>query len=98
VRVPLAAMLISVAACAAPQRRSRVAIHCEPPEAEVTVDGMPYGAAADYTGANRILLAPGRHVLELRAHGLVETRRLEVGPEDDITVNVALGAAQGAAR
>jgi hypothetical protein len=88
-------MLIWIAACAAPQRRSRVALHCEPPEAEVTVDGMPYGAAADYTGANRILLAPGRHVLELRAHGLVETRRLEVGPEDDITVNVVLGAAQG---
>ena len=100
-RLLLAALLGVCAAglgCAAAQGKARVAIRCEPPDAEVTVDGMPYGLASDYAAGNRILLAPGRHVLELRAHGVVETRRLEVGPEDDLTVNVALGAWQGVAK
>ncbi len=82
------------AACAAPlaPRRAQVAILCSEPDAELTVDGVPRGEARDYAGgAHHLLLAPGAHVLVLRGKSATETRTLTVGPEDNVTLTIALG-------
>lgn len=97
--------LIALGACAGARatRNARVSVRCDDADAELVVDGVPRGTAGDYAGAHRLLLTPGLHRLELRAHGAVETRALQVGSDDDVTLNIALGegaraAAQGVPR
>ena len=89
--------------CAAAQSgRARVALRCAVPEAEVTVDGVPYGRVSDYPGGTgrQLLLAPGAHRIVVRAEGGARIEReLVVGPEDALTVAFELAnSSQGAAR
>ena len=92
----------ALVACAAAQGRGRVAVRCADPAAEVEVDGVPYGIAADYAGGEgrQLLLAPGAHRIVLRAAGgRLSAREVAVGPEDSIAVAFDLpsGATQGQA-
>lgn len=92
----VAALLASCAGPAAPGR-AKVALRCDEPDAELTVDGVPHGDAKEYAGPHRLLLAPGVHVLVLRSHGAVQSRSISVGPQDNLTLNIAFGAAGRAA-
>jgi len=90
----------ALVACAAAQGRGRVAVRCADPAAEVEVDGVPYGVAADYAGGEgrQLLLAPGAHRIVLRAAGGGQSaREVAVGPEDSISVAFDLPAGKPAA-
>ena len=92
-RFALAAL--ALVACASAQGRGRVALRCADPGAEVEVDGVPYGVAADYTGGEgkQLLLTPGAHRISLRAAGGGRSvREVAVGPEDSISVSFDLPA------
>ena len=95
--VALAALGLS---CAAAQAgRARVALKCPVPDADVTVDGVPYGRVSDYPGGTGklLLLLPGVHRISVRAAGggRIE-RELSVGPEDALTVAFELETKGGA--
>ncbi len=97
--VPVVLVVLALVACAAVQGRGRVALRCADPAAEVEVDGVPYGLAADYGGGEgkQLLLTPGTHRIVLRAAvGGQSAREVAVGPEDSITVAFDLPA--GAAK
>ena len=92
---PALCFALALAACASVQGRGRVALRCADPAAEVEVDGVPYGVAADYAGGEgkQLLLAPGTHRIVLRAAGGGQSaREVAVGPEDSISVAFDLPA------
>ncbi len=91
----------ALAACAGPGGaalgRAKVELHCDAPDAELTVDGVPYGAVGDYAGPHRLLLSAGEHRLVLRGNGSIATRSIMVGAQDNLTLTIALSASgQGA--
>jgi hypothetical protein len=70
---------------------ARVALRCADGSAEVSVDGAPAGRVSDYAG-HRLRVRPGRHRIEVRGQGAVEVREMELGPEDDVALAIALRA------
>ena len=86
---PVLLGVLALVACASAQGRGRVALRCADQAAEVEVDGVPYGVAADYTGGEgrQLLLTPGLHRIALRGgSGGLAVREVAVGPEDSIAV------------
>jgi hypothetical protein len=92
---PVVLVALALVACASVQGRGRVALRCADPDAEVEVDGVPYGVAADYAGGEgrQLLLASGTHRIVVRgAAGGQSAREVAVGPEDSIAVAFDLPA------
>jgi hypothetical protein len=88
--------VLALVACASVQGRGRVALRCADPAAEVEVDGVPYGVAADYAGGagRQLLLAPGTHRIVLASGEARSAREVTVGPEDSLWVAFDLPAGQ----
>jgi hypothetical protein len=98
-RTPLLAAFALVACASGAGGRGRVALRCPDPAAEVEVDGVPYGVAADYSGGDgkQLLLTPGAHRIALRGSaGGRAVREVAVGPEDSISVAFDLPPVQQA--
>ncbi len=83
----VAGSLFCLGCSAAVPALAKVALRGADPKSELTVDGAPAGAMADYQHS-RLRLPPGHHVFILRsAQGAVTTREADVGPGDDIALD-----------
>ena len=72
--------------------KGKLALRCLDGEAEVRIDGLSRGKAADFDGKRgHLYLKPGPHRVALVAKsGLTETRDVELGPGDDVTMTISL--------
>ena len=72
----------------------QLALRCADPGAEVFVDGVSRGLAGDFDGKKgRLILAKGLHRLEVRGTGgATAVREIELGPQDDLALNLSLPA------
>ncbi len=53
----------------APQRTGDVRVHCEPPDAEVSLDGVPQGRCDDFGSARGLTVGQGMHRVEVKKQG-----------------------------
>ncbi|MBS2021175.1 MAG: hypothetical protein JST92_02110 [Deltaproteobacteria bacterium] len=95
--VTAAALSWAAAGCAEARdvtrpQSGKLSLRCADGEAEVRIDGLSRGRAADFDGKHgHLYLKPGPHRIELQAKsGLTETREVELGPGDDVTMTISL--------
>lgn len=79
-------LLLALGCSAAAPSLARVALRGADPKAELTVDGAPAGALADYDH-QRLRLPAGHHVFALRSAQGLQVREADVGPGDDISLD-----------
>ena len=92
-RLCASAALLAVS-CGAERQMARVELRC--PEGQLAVDGAPAG---EVKGKARFSLRPGHHVFELRgADGTVETREADLGPGDQVALDLGGAASAGDGR
>jgi hypothetical protein len=62
-------------------RGGRVVLECDPPDAEVSLDGIPVGLCSDYASPMRSLsVGRGHHVIRIHKAGRVAEER-EIAPD-----------------
>jgi hypothetical protein len=94
-RIPVmmgACVVLASGACHAPSalsvgaRAGHVVLHCDPADAEVTLDGIPMGLCSDYASGERGLpVGTGTHRLRFRKPG---HRSLELDVAPDVALAV----------
>ncbi len=79
-------------------RSGNVLVRCSPPDAEITIDGVPSGLTSDYDGRRRLLaLAPGEHRIAVRRQGYapIEVKTTVAAGGGRQTLDLALPRIQG---
>lgn len=87
----LSALALLCGCASASPQVAKIALRGGDPKSEITLDGVPAGALSDYAHG-RLLVKPGHHVISLRTpDGAVSVREADVGPGDDVALNVSGG-------
>lgn len=86
----------------APVRRGAVELHCDPPDAQVEVDGVPQGVCTDFAGApNGLTLGDGLHRIDVKKSGFRPYQTYYQASGARAVLRIALqpsGKGQGAGR
>lgn len=70
-----------------PAGQGRVRLECRPADADVRVDGVTQGRAADFAAPGGLDLPPGLHRIEVSKTGYV-THRTEVVVSEEVTTTI----------